>query len=155
MDLKGLEYYFRNLINYLKDFWNDGWEKKALIVMGVVVFIILVYAYNPFYARTNITGNVDSQIAPVSPVPVTTPNTGTVSSNNSTNSSDNVNYLISEEQAKKIALQGNSGFRAGQPIQGTVVVNQTTTVVWIVPITKASQSKNVYVDVNTGKIVEV
>jgi hypothetical protein len=143
----------RDLIDDIKNFWNDGWEKKALIVMGVVVLIILVYAFNPFHAKTNLTGNNDSAVPQTVSVPTTTFNTGTENSTNSTNTTGNTTYLISEDQAKKIAVQGNIGYTAGGPLQGTIVVNQTTVIVWIVPISKGSISKTVYVDVNTGKIV--
>jgi hypothetical protein len=52
-------------------------------------------------------------------------------------------------------LRDNVGYTAGDPLQGTVVVNQTTAVVWIVPLSKYSQFvKNVYVDVNTGNVIE-
>lgn len=145
-----------DLIENIKDFWNDGWEKKALIVMGVVVLVILIYAFNPFQAKTNITGNNDSPMPQTTPVPTPAPVTDTVNSSNSTNTTGNTTFLISAEQAKRIALQGNTGYTAGEPLQGTVVVNQTTIVVWIVPLSKSSQSsKNVYVDVNTGKVVTI
>lgn len=145
-----------DLIENLKDFWNDGWEKKALIVMGVVVLVILVYAFNPFHAKTNLTGNNDSQIPQTTPVPTPAPVMDTVDSSNSTNTTGNTTYLINADQAKRIALQGNTGYTAGEPLQGTVVVNQTTIVVWIVPLSKSSQSsKNVYVDVNTGRVINI
>jgi len=145
----------RDLIDDLKDFWNDGWEKKALIVMGVVVLIILVYAFNPFQAKSNLTGNNDSVVAPTTSIPTTAPNTDTVNSTNSTNTTGNTTFIINEDQAKKIALQGNTGYSASDPLQGTIVVNQTTVVVWVVPISKGSISKTVYVDVNTGKVINV
>lgn len=145
-----------DLIDNIKDFWNDGWEKKSLIIMGVVVLIILVYAFNPFQAKTNLTGNNDAPIPQTIPAPTPVPVTDTVNSSNTTNNTGNTTYLISADQAKRIALQGNLGYTAGEPLQGTVVVNQTTIVVWIVPLSKSSQSsKNVYVDVNTGKIVTI
>lgn len=144
-----------DLIDNIKDFWNDGWEKKALIIMGVVVLIILVYAFNPFQAKTNLTGNNDSPIPQTTPVPTPAPVTDTVNSSNSTNATGNTTYLITADQAKRIALQGNTGYTAGEPLQGTVVVNQTTIVVWIVPLSKSQSSKNVYVDVNTGKVVNI
>lgn len=143
----------RDIKDYIIDFWNDGWEKKALVIVGIVVLVILIYAFNPFHAKTNLTGNNDTVTPQPSNIPSTT-QPPTVSSNNSTNQG-NVTYLISEEQAKKIALQGNAGYTAGDPLQGTVVVNQTTVVVWIVPISRNSQTKTVYVDVNSGKIVNI
>ncbi len=143
----------RDLIDDLVNFWNGKWENKALIVVGILVLVILVYAFNPFHAKTNLTGNNDSVVPQTVSVPTSTPNTGTVNSSNVTNTAGNTTFLISEDQAKKIAVQGNIGYIAGGPLQGTIVVNQTTVIVWIVPISKGSISKTVYVDVNTGKIV--
>lgn len=152
MDLRDLA---DKLTNDLRNFWNERWENKALIVVGIVVLIILLYAFNPFQAKTNLTGENDSQIPQTTPVPTPQPTTDSVNSSNSTNGTGNTTYLITEEQAKQIALQGNIGYTAGDPLQGTVVVNQTTAVVWIVPLSKNSQfSKNVYVDVNTGYVIE-
>lgn len=148
--------HLNDLINDLIDFWNDRWENKALIIVGVVVLIILVYAFNPFQAKANITENNDSAVvAPTTSVPVTQPDTSTLNYSNSTNTSGNSTFMISADQAKQIALQGNIGYTAGDPLQGTIVVNQTTVVVWIVPLSKGSQIKNVYVDVNTGKIIDI
>jgi len=148
--------HFNDLITELIDFWNDKWENKALIIVGVVVLIILVYAFNPFQAKANITENNGSAVvAPTTSVPVTQPDTSTVNSSNSTNTSGNSTFMISADQAKQIALQDNIGYTAGDPLQGTIVVNQTTVVVWIVPLSKGSQIKNVYVDVNTGKIIDI
>jgi len=145
-----------DLINNLIDFWNGRWENNALIVVGVVVLIILIYAFNPFQAKANVTLNNDSPVVPTTTVTVPQPNTGTVGSNNSTNTSENITFLISAEQAKEIALRANIGYTAGDPLQGTIVVNQTTVVVWIVPLSKGSQfKKNVYVDVNSGIIIDV
>ncbi|NYB52867.1 MAG: PepSY domain-containing protein [Methanobacteriaceae archaeon] len=145
----------RDLRNYILDFWNDGWEKKALIVLGVVVLIILVYAFNPFQPKTNLTGDNGAITPQPSNIPTNTPSPPTNVSTNTSNSSGNMSFVISEEQAKKIALQGNSGYKAGDPLQGTVVVNQTTVVVWIVPLSKNSQTKTVYVDVNSGKVINI
>lgn len=134
----------------------EGWEKKALIGVGVVILIIMIYAFNPFQPKSNLTPPNDSSIAPPTPPPVSTPNSNSVNSTNSTNNTGNNTFLITAEQAKKIALQGNIGYSAGDPLQGTILVNQTTVAVWIVPLSKNSQpSKNVYVDVNTGKLINV
>ncbi|BDZ71189.1 peptidase [Methanobacterium petrolearium] len=152
MDLKDL---IDNLIANFINFWNAGWENKALVVVGVVVLIILLYAFNPFQAKTNLTGENNSQVPQTTTVPTTEPITDSVNSSNSTNDTGNDTYLITAEQAKQIALRDNIGYTAGDPLQGTVVVNQTTAVVWIVPLSKHSQFvKNVYVDVNTGIVIE-
>lgn len=132
---------------------GEGWEKKALIIVAVVVFMLVAYAYNPFQSKANVTTSNQSYTPPATSTPVSqTP----VVSNNSSNSSSNTtnNFLISSAQAKSIAINANPGYKASDPMQGTVVVNQTTIAVWMVPISKITQpSKTVYVDVNTGKIV--
>lgn len=152
MDLRD---FIDNLSHNLIDFWNQRWENKALIVLGVVVLIILIYAFNPFQAKTNLTGENDTQVPQTTIVPTQEPTTDTVNSSNTTNGTGNDTYLISAEQAKQIALRDNIGYTAGDPLQGTIVVNQTTAVVWIVPLSKNSQFvKNVYVDVNTGYVIE-
>ena len=133
---------------------GEGWEKKALIVVAVVVFMLVAYAYNPFQSKANVTTDNQSYTPPATSTPV---NQAPVVSNNSSNSSTNNasnTFLISATQAKSIAINANPGYKASDPMQGTVVINQTTIAVWIVPISKITQpSKTVYVDVNTGKIV--
>lgn len=136
---------------------GDGWEKKALIVVAVVVFILVAYAYNPFQSKANVTSPNESYTTQTSSAPVSQTPVSNNSANSTNNSDDNGNnsFLISAEQAKSIALSHNPGYTAGDPMQGTVVINQTTIAVWIVPLSKFSQpSKTVYVDVNTGKIVK-
>ena len=132
---------------------GEGWEKKALIIVAVVVFMLVAYAYNPFQSKANVTTSNQSYTPPATSSPVSqTP----VASNNSSNSSSNANnnFLISSAQAKNIAINANPGYKASDPMQGTIVINQTTIAVWMVPISKITQpSKTVYVDVNTGKIV--
>jgi hypothetical protein len=135
---------------------KPGWEKKAIIVVGIVILIIVIYAFNPFY------NNPDVQAVQGQPTdtPVTTSAPPAVTSNNSTNNStasnttvDNGTFQISADVAKNIALGANPGYTAGQPTQGNVIINSTAVSVWIVPLTQGSQSKKVYVDSSTGVIV--
>jgi len=133
----------------------EGWEKKALIVVVIIVFIITAYALNPFQSKANVTSNNQSSpTAPtIVPLPQSNPNN---SSNISSNSSNNtgVPSQITADQAKNIAEQSNPGYSAGQPSQGTVLVNNTTIAVWIVPITKTGSSKTLYIDITSGRIVK-
>jgi hypothetical protein len=134
---------------------DPGWEKKALIVLGIIIFIIVIYAFNPFQGNSNV-GAIQDQSTDT---PVATPAPPAVTSNNSTdNTTSNVTtgngtFQISAEVAKNIALGANPGFTAGQPTQGNVTINNTAVSAWVVPITKGSQSKKVYVDSSTGVIV--
>lgn len=150
---------FRDLIlifiDDLKNFWNARWENKALIVVGVVVLLILIYAFNPFQAKSNVTVGNDSPVPQTSTGPTPRTTQDSLNTSNSTNTTGNNTFLITAEDAKRIALDGNPGYTAGNPLQGNIVVNQTTIVVWIVPISKQSQSKNVYVDVNSGNVIDV
>ncbi|AIS32203.1 PepSY domain-containing protein [Methanobacterium formicicum] len=134
---------------------GEGWEKKLLIVVAVVVFMLVAYAYNPFQSKTNQTVVNGSYVPPTTPTPVSQNSAVSNESNNLSNNTNN-SFLISAEQAKKIAMRDNRGFTASEPMQGTIVVNQTTIAVWVITLSKSSQSsKTVYVDVNTGKIIDV
>jgi hypothetical protein len=126
---------------------KEGWEKKALIGVGVVVLLIIIYAYFvPFTGTPDKV--VPTQTAPVQTVGVPFSQPTANNSTSNTNSTNN-GTLLNAEQSKaiNIALANNPGYSAGTPIQ-----NGTN--VWIVPITKAnSRSYNVYVDVASGKII--
>lgn len=134
---------------------KPGWERKALIITGVVVFVILIYAFNPFYSNPDVQ-EVQDQAASTdtattsSPAPVVTVNNST---DNTTNTTNDSTFQISADVAKNIAAGANPGYTAGQPTSGNVTVNNTVYSVWIVPITQASISKSVYVDMSTGTIV--
>jgi hypothetical protein len=123
----------------------ENWEKKALIVVVAVFLILVIYAYNPFQTRPNTT--IQNQ-NPQNGVPIPFPK-----ANTSTNSSNNT-LKLTAEQAKTIATQARPGYNAGQPIQGTVMVNNTNYAVWIVPLSQNNVvSKTLYIDANTGIIV--
>jgi hypothetical protein len=132
----------------------EGWEKKALIVVVVIVIIITVYALNPFQPKANVTSdNLSSPAPTIVPLPQSTSgNTSNISSNSSNGTG--IPSQITSDQAKNIAEQSNPGYIAGQPSQGTVVVNNTTIAVWIVPITKSGSSKTLYIDLTSGSIVK-
>lgn len=135
---------------------QPGWEKKALIILGVIVFIILVYAFNPFNHPNVIT---DNNTTDISPAPAVTPAAPVVAPNNSSNFTKNItnvtgNFKITSDQAKKIVTDANPGFTAGQPTQGNIMINNVTTPVWIVPLMSGGTvTKRIYVDASTGIIV--
>jgi len=130
----------------------EGWEKKALIIVVVIVFIIAVYAFNPFQPKTNVTSNNTS--TPAAPTIVPLPQSNLGNSSNISSNSSNSTGILTADQAKNIAEQSNPGYTAGQPSQGTIVVNGTTIAVWIVPITKSGSSKTLYIDLTSGRIVQ-
>ena len=134
---------------------KPGWEKKALIVLGIAVFIILIYAFNPFQGNANVYTSPDQtqDVQPVTSAP--SPVVSNTSDNNTTvnTTSNNGTFQISADVAKNIVLGNYTGFTAGQPTQGNVTINNTLVYVWIVPITQGSLSENIYVDMSTGTIV--
>ncbi|MDI6724790.1 MAG: peptidase [Methanobacterium sp.] len=148
-------------VNFIYSLYKlePGWEKKALIILGLVVLVITVYAFNPFSEKPEI----EVHDGPVN-TPVTTPQQSPVISNNS-NASDNTTnititngsngtFQISADQAKQIALNSNPGYMAGDPTQGTITLNNEAISVWIVPLMKGSKpSMEVYVDSATGMVV--
>jgi len=128
---------------------KEDWEKKALIGVGVVVLLIIIYAYFVPFTGTPDNVSIPTQTAPVQVVPI--PFSQPTANNGTSNNSSSVNgTLLNAEQSKaiNIALSSNPGYSAGTPIK-----NGTN--VWIVPITKDnSPSYNVYVDVASGKIIQ-
>lgn len=132
---------------------EPGWEKKALIVLGIIFVIIAVYAFNPFHSNSDVkyeNGTADN--GAVTPAPVAT--TGNSTANNTTvNTTNNSTFQISADVAKNIASGAYPGYTAGQPTQGNVTINNTLYSVWIVPVTQASITKKVYVDLSTGTVV--
>lgn len=133
---------------------KPGWEKKALLILGIFFIIIIVYAFNPFQSNSNVQVVEDQ---PTDTASVATPAPPVVTSNNSTDNTTsnatNGTFQISADVAKNIATGANQGYTAGQPTQGNVTVNNTVVSVWIVPITQGSISKKIYVDMSTGTIV--
>lgn len=132
---------------------EPGWEKKALIVVGVIFVIVVIYAYNPFAGPSNANAQNQSDYVDT-PVETTAP--PAVTSNNSTANTTNVTnatFQISADVAKNIAAGANPGFAAGTPTQGNVTINNTLFSVWIVPMTQGAISKKIYVDLSTGMVV--
>jgi len=127
------------------------WEKKALIVVGVVFVFTIIYSFNPFQSTNNNNTIDPAPDQSLDPVPFAKVN----KTNNTTNSSAiNGTFKITADQAKKIALQSRPAYSPGQPIQGNVVVNSTNYAVWIVPLSQNNAvAKTIYIDANTGIIV--
>ncbi len=128
-------------------------EKKALIGLGIIVFVIVIYVFNPFHSSPDVQVVQDqpTDIQPVTSLPPA------VTSNNSTNTTNmtanNGTFQIAADVAKNIALGANPGFTADNPTQGNVTINNTVVQVWIVPIRQGAVSKNIYVDLSSGAIV--
>ena len=128
----------------------ENWERIALIAVGVIFLVTVIYALNPFQGtpdNTTLNQNTNPSIVPI---PFSKVNRSTNNSTKATNGTINITL----EQAKTIAAQSNPGYDVGQPIPGTVVVNKTNYTVWIVPLTKPNTaSKTIYIDIKTGLIV--
>jgi len=126
----------------------EEWEKKALIVVGAIFIITVVYAFNPFLSTP--TNNTTMEQAPSEPTIIPFPEN---EKKNDTNNSTN-HTKINEEDAKRIASEANQGYTVGTPMQGSINVNSTNYFVWIVPLTKENTaSKTIYIDADTGNIV--
>jgi len=133
---------------------KDGWEKKALIGLGVVVVLIIIYAYFVPFSGTPDNNTSYNQAVPaqVVPVPYSQPII-----NNSTSNSTSINgsYNLTSDQAKNIALNANHGYTVATITQGNIVINGTTYSVWIVAISQTNApSKTVFVDAASGKILQ-
>lgn len=132
---------------------KPGWEKKALIVLGIVVLIIVVYAFNPFHGNAEVQVNSDqpADTAVVTPAPPAVVSNN--STDNTTNMSGNGTFQISADVAKNIATGANPGYTAEDPTLSNVTINSTVYSVWVVPIKQGSLSKKIYVDSSTGTVV--
>jgi hypothetical protein len=133
---------------------KEGWERKALIALGVIILIIIVYAYvNPFSGAPD----NSTQQAQITPAQVTPLTYSTTSNNNSTgnNSTINGNFTLSAAQAQSIAQNAFPGYSIGSPTQGNVVVNGTAHSVWIVSVRNNTVSRTLFVDASTGTIIQI
>lgn len=108
----------------------DGWERKTLLIIGVVFIVTVIYALHPFQASApNNTSNATTPQT-TTYAPLNQPQINDTSNNSSTSNSTN----LTVDQAKNIAQQSYPGFTAGQPVQGSVTVNSTNHNVWIIPL---------------------
>lgn len=156
------------------DLSNLSWEQKALIGIGAIVLIILIYAYWPSGSSS---GAIDNNTTVVDNAPVTDNNPKyspvnqqSSSGNESTDTNDNtqldtntdtnnVNNDTNQEtkqitsmQAKEIAAQ--EGLTAGSPRSGTFKQGNENVQVWIVPLSENNVIiREVYIDKNTGTIL--
>ncbi len=158
------------------DLSNLSWEQKALIGIGAIVLIILIYAYVPWGGFTT---EVDNTTVPINVQTNTKPAYVPVNNpvaNDSSDSSDSSNSDISDSsntdstnvatenntntstnpitslQAKEIAAQ--EGLTPGSPSSSTFKVDNENVQVWKVPLSENNVVvKEVYIDKNTGNIV--
>jgi hypothetical protein len=132
----------------------ENWEKKALIILVVITFMVVAYAFNPFQKSSSYEVQNQTPAPAGTPVPITQPNFNK-SANNSSDFPANITFKLTADQAKNIATQARPGYTTGQPLQGSVVLNGTNIAVWIVPLSKNNVvSKTIYIDANTGIIVQ-
>lgn len=131
---------------------KEGWEKKALIGLGAVVVIIILYSYFAPYNGTpdNITQPQVTSTGSVTPVTFVSP-----SNNNSTNSSLNGNFTITAAQAQQIATNANPGYTISSTNQANIAVNGTQYSAWILSMSNGTASKTVYVNAANGNILTV
>ncbi len=129
----------------------ENWEKKALILVGIVFIIIVAYAFNPFKSEPNVTANNESvNVNPVTNMPF---DQSSSNSTANTNGTSNSTSELTMEQATNIALQANPGYTSGETSKETMVINGVTISVWKVTLTKSgSPSKTLYINAISGKI---
>jgi hypothetical protein len=116
----------------------------------VVFLITVIYAFNPFHGSTQ---SNNTNVTTPQTVTYNHPSQPQVVNNSSNSSTTNLTSNLTAEQAKNIAIQNNPGYSVGQPIQGSVMVNNTNHNVWIIPLSLNGRSKTIYIDINTGLIV--
>lgn len=132
----------------------ENWEKKALIILVVITFMVVAYAFSPFQKSSILEVQTQTSAPTGTPVPITQPAVNNSTTNSSTIPA-NITFKLTADQAKNIAAQGRTGYATGQPIQGSIVLNGTNIAVWIVPLSKNNVvSKTIYIDANTGIIVQ-
>ena len=126
----------------------EDWEKKALIVVGVVFILTIIYALNPYVGTPDNNDTVQqTTTTTIIPFPKT-------DNTNDTTNSTNSSFKITLEEAKEIASKSNPSYTVGTPMQGSIEVNGTGYNVWIVPLSQQDVvSKTIYIDANTGIIV--
>lgn len=155
------------------DLSNLSWEQKALIGVGVIVLIILIYAYAPWNSSETIIDNTTTAVvddvpaqsnnpsyAPVNQESQNTdeqsvnPDTSSSTDNNTNTTSTNQEKTnqINTLQAKEIAAQ--DGLTAGSPRSGTFKQGNENIPVWIVPLSENNiVIREVYIDKSTGEIL--
>lgn len=125
-----------------------SWEKKVLIFLGIIALVIVIYAYNPFQGTREV---IVANESTTPQTPRTMPFNVSSNDNNNTNQTPN-NVNITSQQAKEIASL--PGFRTGEPVSGTLKVNNENVPVWIVPLYQENKlAKEVYVNRTDGIIV--
>lgn len=154
------------------DLSNLSWEQKALIGIGAIVLIILIYAYVPWGGLGSKSIDNNTTVVDNTPAPSNNPsyapvnqdaqsvsdeqsntNLDTNTDNNTNNNSYNEETnQINTLQAKEIAAQ--EGLTAGSPRSGTFKKGNENVPVWIVPLSENNVVvKEVYIDKNTGEIL--
>ena len=132
---------------------KEGWEKKALIGVGIVVLIIIAYAYFVPFSGTPEPSLQTNQVSttPATPIPYAVP---AVNNSTSNNSSTSGNFTLTADQAKNIALNAYPNYTIGTPTyQNNININGTFYSAWVVPISLNNTSKTVYID-NSGAIIQ-
>jgi len=133
---------------------KEGWEKKALVAVGVVVLVIIIYAYFIPFSGTPEPSLQPNQasITPATPLPYSVPAANNSTSNNSTTSG---NFTLTADQAKNIALNAFPNYTIGTPtFQNNININGTIYSAWVIPVTLNSTSKTVYID-DSGAIIQI
>jgi hypothetical protein len=132
---------------------KEGWEKKALVVLGVVVLIIILYSYfAPFNGTPdNVTQPQVTSTGPVTPILFVSP----LNNNTTNNTTLSGNLTKTAAQAQDIAQKANPEYAITSTTQATLNVNGKQISVWNLTLSKDQDSKTVYVDASNGNILVV
>ena len=104
---------------------KEGWEKKALIGVGVAVLIIIIYAYFIPFSGTPSPSLQPNQVSTnsVTPLPYTVTTANNTTANNSTTGG---NFTLTANQAQNIALNAFPNYTIGTPtFQSNLNINGT------------------------------
>ena len=113
----------------LKDKWNSlTREQKALVVLGVIILGLVLYAYHPIVGSPddNNTTQVQQSTQPTTVTTVPFTQSGSNNTTVSDNATGNGTNQITAEQAKNIATQSIPGYTAEDPTQGSINVDGAT-----------------------------
>ncbi len=131
---------------------KEGWERKALIGLGIAFVIIILYAYfAPFGGTPDNTSQPQVTTGTVTPITFMSP----TNNNTTTNSTLNGNFTLTAQQAQQIAQNANQGFTISSTTQANIAFNGTQHSVWILAMNNGTTSKTVYVDATSGTILQI
>ncbi len=122
------------------------WEYKALGLIVLIGLSITAYSYLSMGGGERVSLSNNSVEQQPEPAPLPFPEY------NSTGSEENNTGNITAEEAREIAAE--SGYTAGDPTMGSININGTQILVWVVPLQRGGKTvREVYVRLEDGEIL--